>query len=654
VLSWLAWRWLLGVACLLVTGPAWAAAGAAPSASASVPAAPAARAQTILHMLDYVAVDYPEAVKDGKILAQSEYEEQIDFVTQVRVMLGELPAQPARAGLSAQADELLLLVHGKRSGAEVAAAAHTLRTAIVKAYDVEVAPRRPPDLAAASALYAARCASCHGADGRGDGPAGQGLDPRPSDFHDAHRMDQRSVHGLYNTISLGVAGTAMAAFDTLPADQRWALAFFVAGLGTPGGEVARGEQLWRSGRARAILSDLASVATATTADIRSRGGDEAASVLAFLRSRPDLMVSAETPLARSRRVLRESVEAYQAGRGREAADLAVSAYLDGFEPVEPSLDAVDPKLRVAIENEMTRYRAMLRAAEPAAAVEAQAHRIGGLLDEARERLSGPALPAAASFTSALIILLREGLEAILIVAAIMALLVKAGRRDALPYIHAGWIAALALGMVTWLVASYVVAISGATREVTEGVTALVAAGVLLYVGFWMHSKAYASRWRAYLEQRLRGALSSRTLWALALVSFLAVYREAFETVLFAEALWLQAGPSGRSAALGGFGVAAVLLVALGWLITRGSLRLPLGVFFGGTAALLALLAVVFAGQGVAALQEAGVLPASPVSFVHVPLLGLYPTAQGLLIQAGVIALIVAGFLYSDLTARRTA
>src|SRR4029450_11284463 len=145
------------------------------------------------------------------------------------------------------------------------------------------------------------------------------------------------------------------------------------------------------------------------------------------------------------------------------------------------------------------------------------------------------LPAAASFTSALIILLREGLEAILIVAAIVALLVKAGRRDALPYIHSGGIGPLAVGMLTCVVASYGVTISGATREVTEGVTALVAAGVLLYVGFWMHSKAYADRWRTFLQGQLRDALSARTMWALALVSFLAVYREAFETGLFYQA-----------------------------------------------------------------------------------------------------------------------
>src|SRR4030095_1027657 len=128
--------------------------------------------------------------------------------------------------------------------------------------------------------------------------------------------------------------------------------------------------------------------------------------------------------------------------------------------------------------------------------------------------------------------LGAGLEPLLGGAAIGALLVKTGRRDALPYVHAGWIGALALGGVTWVTASYVVTVSGAGREVTEGVTALVAAVMLLYVGFWMHRHAHAARWKTFLEGRVQAALSGRTLWTLASISLLAGYREAFETVVF--------------------------------------------------------------------------------------------------------------------------
>jgi high-affinity iron transporter len=188
--------------------------------------------------------------------------------------------------------------------------------------------------------------------------------------------------------------------------------------------------------------------------------------------------------------------------------------------------------------------------------------------------------------------------------------------------------------------------------VTEGVTALVAAAVLLYVGFWMHSESYADRWRTFLQGQLRGALSTRTMWALALVSFLAVYREAFETVLFYQALWLQAAPA-YAAVLGGFFAAAVALAILGWLIFRGSIRLPLSLFFGVTSVLLALLAVVFIGKGIAALQEAGVLPVDPVNFSGLPALGIYPNVQGLVVQAMTLLLITGIFAYTYYAARET-
>jgi high-affinity iron transporter len=307
---------------------------------------------------------------------------------------------------------------------------------------------------------------------------------------------------------------------------------------------------------------------------------------------------------------------------------------------------------MAVEAEMMRYRAMIKNQEPAAAVEVQGNRVQGLLAEATTLLAGARLPAGAVFFSAFVILLREGLEAVLVLAAILALLIKAGRRDALLYVHAGWVAALALGGCTWLVASYVIAMSGLTREVTEGVTALVSAAVLLYVGFWMHSKAYADRWRTFLQGQLHDALSARTMWALALVSFLAVYREAFETVLFYQALWTQAAPA-YAPVLGGLLAAAVALAVLGWLILRGSVRLPLGLFFGATSVLLVLLAVVFAGKGIAALQEAGTLQGDPVRFPGIPALGVYPNLIGLLLQAVLILISAGVFVYTHYTAKET-
>jgi high-affinity iron transporter len=638
---------------LALLGLLLAALGPASSAAQS-PALSAGEADPgpiILHMLDYVAVDYPGAVKDGRVVAEDEYKEQLEFVTQARALITRLASRPERAALETRADRLIALVRDKRPGVEVATLAGELRWALIAAYQIDVAPRRAPDLRQGAALFAERCALCHGATGHGDGPAGKSLDPRPSDFHDAQRMAQRSLYSLYSTITLGVDGTAMVGFPALSEDQRWALAFHVAGLGAPEAEQRRGKALWNAGQGRTAFPDLASIATRSPRELEARHGGDAPALLAFLRAEPDaLSAKGNAALTTSLRLLHDSAEAYRQGRAREAHDLAVSSYLDGFELAEPSVDAVDRGLRTKIEAEMLRFRALVKDGAPPAAVEAQARTLEGLLARARDVLEFGGLPPGAAFAAAFIILLREGLEAILVLAALIALLVKANRRDALPWVHAGWILALLLGGLTWWGASTVVTVSGATREMTEGVTALVAAAVLLYVGFWMHGKSRASRWHAFLETRLAGALSARTMRALGFVSFLAVYREVFETVLFYEALAAEAGPGSTLVLLGGLAAAAGTLLVLGWVIVRGSLRMPLGLFFGVSSVLIGLLAVVFAGKGIAALQEAGFLPVHSVNVPAVPLIGLYPNLEGLVVQALLLAVVAGGFAWTSRSA----
>src|SRR5262245_6565048 len=361
------------------------------------------QAQLILHLLDYVAVDYPQCVQDGTVLDQSEYDEQVEFSHQVRTLLDQLPAHSTQANLLSQTEQLIALIQDKRPGPEVSALAHQLRGHVIHAYNVEVAPKRPPDLHMAAELYQTQCAACHGLQGQGDGPAGANLDPAPSNFHDRQRMDQRSIYGLYSTITLGVQGTAMASFRTLSEDERWALAFYVSALADDAADLARGAELWQSGVDKTRFTDLASIATATASEIRAAQGDDGVRVLAYLRSQPQVvMSSSELPLALSARLVRESLAAYQRGQMQAAQTLAVSAYLDGFEVVEASLDAVDRRLRMAVEAEMMQYRTLIKNQEPTAAVEAQGDRVQGLLAEAATLLAGTRLPSGAVFFSAFV------------------------------------------------------------------------------------------------------------------------------------------------------------------------------------------------------------------------------------------------------------
>ncbi len=609
-------------------------------------------AETIVHMLDYVGVDYPEFVKAGKVLDESEYAEQVEFAGQVMALLGTLPPNAATAGLEERAALLKSRIEAKASGAEVSKLAGELRWEVIDAYRLAVAPKRAPDLARAAALYATHCAACHGATGMGDGPAAPGMDPAPANFHDAARMGNRSVYGLYSTISLGVAGTPMTSFKELPETDRWTLAFYVATLGADPNALRKGKAVREAEGEKAGFPNLRQLATLTDNEVRAQHGDDALAAFAWLKAQPSLLdAGTEPPLAFTERLLNESLAAYRAGDAAKAQQLAVTGYLEGFELVEASLDTVDRDLRQAVETQMIVYRKLLRTGAPQTEAAEQAERIRQLLDASAQRLEGHGLTPMTAALSAFFIIVREGLEALLVIAAIVAFLHKAGRREALRYVHAGWIGALALGGATWFAASYVISISGAGRELTEGITALLAAAILVYVGFWLHGKAYADRWRGFIDTHLKGALAKGTLWALASVSFLAVYREAFETVLFYQALWQQAGADARGAVVIGLVLGAMTLGAVGWLMFRLGMRLPIGPFFAVSAWLLALLAVVFVGHGVKALQEAGAIAAAPIGAFTVQPLGIYPTTQTLTAQAALLVILLAGFVYGYFSAR---
>ena len=600
------------------------------------------KANTVIHMLDYISVDYPETVENGKVKDEAEYKEQREFAGQVAALLQQLSTIAATDALLGKARTLLARIDAKAPGTEISTAARGLSADVIQAYGVAVAPRAAPDLARAATLFQAQCAACHGAQGKGDGPAAKGLDPAPSNFHDDARMNKRSIYGLYNTVSLGVAGTSMRGFTELSEGDRWALAFFAAGLRTPPAKVQEGEALWRKGVGKSELGTFRALVTSTPLDVSGTTASQLEAARAYLTAKPQAIAAAgPDPLSLARARLRDAAAAYRAGDRAGARQAAITAYLEGFELVEAGLDNVDSQLRRRTEEAMMAMRADIDAGKPVEAFEQRVQEVLVLLDDAQAKLGADEMSPAAAFTSSLLILLREGLEAILVLAAIIAFVRKTGRRDALKYVHIGWIAAAVLGVATWFAASRVIQVTGASREVTEGIAALLAAGMLLYVGLWLHNRSHAQAWQSFIREQVTDALGKRTLWAMAAISFLAIYRELFEVILFYETLWAQAGDARHEAVLAGIVTGVVLLTALAWVILKYSVRLPIGLFFSATSWLLVVMAVVFVGHGVAALQEAGWFVATPVSFISVPLLGIHPNAQGLLAQGAALALTAA-------------
>jgi high-affinity iron transporter len=606
-------------------------AGCGGSAPATREAADGSDAQRLVSLVDYIGGDYPGAVGPaGQILDPSEYEEQVRFAADIQsigrgLVKDASPTDPLLTRLA----EVEALVVGKASPEEVGRACRSAREEAVTRFQLRTMPQERPQLERARELYAQGCTECHGPEGNADTPRAKKLDPAPARFKDPQRLGELSPYRVYNALTFGVPGTAMASFDALSPAERWNLAFYVFHLGHAG-ETGRGP----------VAMTLADMASRTDREILETLRREAHPAprqgLVYARREAAFL---EPPTGvgvdRTRSMLRRAMASYAAG-GVEAADrLVLDAYLQGFEPLEPRLRARDPAGTREVEASFGDLRGALAKRESPEAIRARAL----ALESRIVRVAGEKA-AVVPFLASFLIYLREGIEAALLVAALLAGLRKLGRADARRYVHAGWLLAVPAGLVTFFVLDRVVSWGADKRELVEAVVALLAAAVLFSVSFWLISKVESRRWMAYLKGRLEAGLSRRSLCVLSGLAFLAVYREAAETVLFTQALLLEADQARPQVWLGAVaGLSAVGLLA--FLMNRTVLRLPLGPFFAASSLLLCALAVSFAGSGIFDLVAAGYLPPRPVPFPEIPWMGIHPDLTGLLVQLAIV-LVVAG------------
>ena len=473
--------------------------------------AESAEVRTTWRLLDYIAVDYSAAVSNGQVIDNFEYDEMVEFSSTVGEQIAALPDVSAKPGLIAMSVELRQAIEKKAPVERVSRLARALGGSLLEAYPVPLAPRNLPDLSRASTLFAQNCASCHGASGSSPPAASMTLEPPPIDFTDADRARQRSIFGLYQVITQGLEGTSMPSFAALPQADRWALAFYAGGIAFE--DLERGEKIWREDdRVRRLIPDLETLTAITPAELADAiGENRALAVMAYLRSNPGVVSqrSENGSLDLARQTLQQSLAAYERGERAEARRLALSAYLDGFEPVEGILATRDGDLMRQIEQALSQYRSDIESDVPVSQLRERHAFAASLLEQANVALAPEAASDISTLLGAFTILLREGIEALLVVIAMIAFVKKSQRFEVLPYVHGGWIAALLAGVATWVVATYFVSISGASRELTEGFGALLAAVILISVGIWMHGKSHADEWRRSFSSRASLAASSR-------------------------------------------------------------------------------------------------------------------------------------------------
>ena len=605
--------------------------------------------ERILSLVDYIGGDYSNAVGDGRVVNEFEYREVSDFSSVIIDLWEKAGDKRGKDGAFSEKFALLrALVESKASVPEVKGLADELKREIISAYGLRPYPAKPPDYESGKSVYSAICSGCHGVSGKGDGILAKNLLPPATDFTDGDVKSGLSPFKVYNTATFGIEGTAMPSFDDqLDEERKWDVAFYVLSLGYPDDVPAKMSSGTFPPDIPHAARGLKNLSTLSNSELLAAAGtaDEVADSVLY-RLRTIYLKNAESEVlsdavARTISKLGGALDLYEAGKREKAVKEVLDGYLDGFQKAEPALLARNKGLVYEIERELGVLRSGMNAGMEVSELRALSGSIERNLRDARNALSeGSALGRWVSFANSFSIILRESLEALLIIAAIIAFLVHSGNGGMVRYVHYGWLAAVAAGVATWLAARTLIEISGARREIVEGVTSLLAAAVLFYVSYWLVSKADVKQWKEYVKKKTQSALGGKNGFALVVVSFLAVYREAFETLLFYQALLYQADSSVPHVIYGfAAGVVAVALVA--FLMYRFTMKIPLRYFFSFTSVFLYLLCFILLGKGVTELQEAGVVSSTYAGFLpYIDVLGVYPTyetavPQGLLVLAAV-------------------
>lgn len=360
----------------------------------------------------------------------------------------------------------------------------------------------------------------------------------------------------------------------------------------------------------------------------------------------------------TRDLVSQSLREYNQGQTEQAFKTARSAYLDHFEYAEPPLRVLNPDLILETEYRFSDLRNGMKAGQSMSELQKIAGEINGSLRKAESIVSGtgvlgPTLAATGGFT----ILFREGLEAALLIAAIFAYLDTSRNTRLRKAVWYGGAAALLATVLTWALATYLLAIAPVSRELISAVTSAIAVVILFSLSFWLLQQADRKRSVEFMRARVSQAVQGGSLMALGLITFTTIYREGFETVLFYQALTVASGPVTNYMYLG----VALAVLALGvvfLLLFRFGRKLPTARLFPVLIGVTALFAVAFIGNGVRAFQEAGWLNVTNLygSFPKIDpnvaaLTGIHPTVETLAAQALMILVYLLGYVYVRVSGR---
>jgi high-affinity iron transporter len=607
----------------------------------------------------------------GHLISAQEHEESVGFLQDAAGVAARLSG-PQSVAARAIIDTLLTAAQANRPPQELAAIGARLSTALGSAGSLDL-PAHAIELGSGAGLFAKNCSSCHGDHGQG---TGHGPDAPPA-IGTSAVMRGVSPALSYRVVSVGVRNTAMPSWGPLlSADQRWNTIAYLTSLRHTPADRADGEGLylqrcaschgvtgvgsaqyshdlshvpptigsfaWQAERSDSALVAVIRAGVPGTAMPPSDLTDaQALDVVAFLRSlavRSAAMATAATdstqPGARVMALVNQCLTDARGGRMRDAEDRAFDSYI-AFEPLETVARAKNPGLIATMERHFADLKGAIRGSDLRAAERSRdAIEVGmpAVMD-----LNQPTTGGWSAFFQSFLIILREGFEAILVVGAVVAFLLKTGHHERLRSIWIGTSLGVLASAVTAVILATVLRALPASTEIIEGATLLVAVAVLFSVSYWLISKVEAAKWQQFIKEKVTTALAQGGGTALAFVAFLAVYREGAETALFYQALFSEGShllPLSLGIVIGGAALAVIFT-----LFYRFGVRIPLRPFFAVTSGLLYYMAFVFAGKGIRELQEGGAVPITTIhGFPNVEAMGIFNSVETLLAQFVLLAL----------------
>ncbi len=640
-------------------------------------------ARRVANIVSVAVEEYGKAVDaQGRLISAQEYQEATDFLGDARRAAERLSGDNA-AGARALLDSISSAVAAKRSPDVLDALERRFAVMLGNEAKLEL-PGQPLNLAEGKQIFQATCASCHGATGQGDGPAAVKLAQRPPAIGSVALMHGVTPALMYRILSVGIAGTPMVGYaGSLTPEQRWNVVSYVNSLRSSGAQLLEGEGLytkscaschgvagagdgalarsltklppeigtvaWQVERSDEQLAQVVHDGIAGTAMPPSPELSEpqVASVVAYIRTLPTKdrnggalaagsdSLSAQNAARNVLSQLEQSLSAVKSGRPGDAGDKAFDAYL-AFEPLERTTRAKNPGLIVSMERMFAEFKVAVRASDVRGA-ERSRDAIESTLPEV-VALTQPAGSGTEAFWQSFLIIVREGFEAILVIGAIVAFLIKTGHRERLRNIWFGVGMGVLGSAVTAVILRTVLAAVPASKEFVEGASLLLAVAVLFSVSYWLISKVEAAKWQQFIKEKVTAALEHGGGRALTFVAFLAVYREGAETALFYQALFNE-GPRVAMPLSMGILAGFVALAVIFTLFYRFGVKIPLRPFFSVTSVLLYYMAFVFMGKGIKELQEGNLIPLTAIrGFPSVEWMGLFPSWQGVLAQLALLVL----------------